>query len=145
VFGPRQDPSSQYAAVIPRFVTSMLDGAQPTVFGDGEQTRDFTYVDNVVDANVLAMNSTDGAGRAFNIAAGGRTSLNVLLRELAGITGKRAEPQYAPSRPGDVRDSYADTALAGQVLGYKPLVSVGEGLRRTVEWYSQRGTVQVGR
>jgi UDP-glucose 4-epimerase len=136
VFGPRQDPLSQYAAVIPRFIFAFLDDEAPVVYGDGEQSRDFTYVDNAVDANLLAATAEGVAGRTYNIACGERISLNALLDELRAHTGKSIEPTYLPARPGDVRHSLADIAAARSDLGYHPRVDVIEGLRRTFAWYA---------
>ena len=137
VFGPRQDPTSEYAAVIPRFVTALLAGTSPVVFGDGEQSRDFTFIDNVVQANVLAAGAGDEAsGRAFNIAHGDRRSLNQLLEALRSIIGSDLQATYEDPRPGDVRHSQADLTAAREVLGYRPGVSFEEGLRRTVDWLS---------
>ena len=135
VFGPRQDPLSQYAAVIPNFTTALLEGKRPVVYGDGEQSRDFTYVENVVDGNVLAMSADGAAGKVFNVSAGARLSLNGLLDILRELTGSDAEAEYTETRPGEVRHSQADISLAEGELGYKPAVSVQEGLSRTVAWY----------
>ncbi len=137
VFGPRQHPTSQYAAVIPKFIRLMLHGERPAIFGDGRQSRDFTYVDNVVSANLLACHSPahKASGRSFNIAAGKSFSLNELYSLLQQITGCTAPPLYAPERKGDVRDSLADTTEALQALGYRTLIEFREGLRKTVEWY----------
>lgn len=133
VFGPRQDPTSQYAAVIPRFVTAALDHQKPPVFGDGEQTRDFCFIDNVVSANLLAASSPHRlAGQTVNIACGERISLNALLGDLSDEVGHAVVADYKPSRPGDVRDSLADITAARQLLGYEPSVKVREGLKRTV-------------
>ena len=136
VFGPRQDPLSQYAAVVPNFITAALDGSQPVVFGDGEQSRDFTYIDNVVEANVRAMDADEVAGATFNVAAGERTSLNRLIELIAEITGRPLSPRHEPPRPGDVRHSEADVSLAERQLGYHPIVSLEEGLRRTIATYA---------
>jgi len=133
VFGPRQDPSSEYSAVIPKFVTRLLAGESLTVYGDGEQSRDFTYIDNVVEANLLALVAANAPGKVFNIGCGERISLNRLIQLLENILGVKAKVEYVPPRPGDVRDSLAAIDLARQVLGYTPAVSVDEGLRRTVE------------
>jgi nucleoside-diphosphate-sugar epimerase len=139
VFGPRQHPTSQYAAVIPIFIRQMLSGAPPTIFGDGMQSRDFTFIDNVVSANLLACHSPahKACGRALNIAAGKNFSLNELYSQLQQITGCNTPPSYAPARNGDVRDSLADTTEAQNALGYRTLVEFPEGLRRTVEWYKR--------
>jgi nucleoside-diphosphate-sugar epimerase len=133
VFGPRQDPLSQYAAVIPRFITALADGQSPQVFGDGEQSRDFTYIDNVVDANLLASEAPGVSGQAFNIACGERISLNRLLDELRGILGTEIEASYLEPRPGDVKHSLADISRAEEQLGYSPAVEFSDGLRRTVD------------
>ena len=134
VFGPRQDPESQYAAVIPRFICALLDGADVCIYGDGEQTRDFTYVGNVVQANLLAATAPQAAGRAYNIACGERTSLLSLLRLLGELTGRTPNPVFEEARPGDVRDSLADVREAETRLGYAVSTSLEEGLRRTVRW-----------
>jgi nucleoside-diphosphate-sugar epimerase len=135
VFGPRQDPNSEYAAVIPRFTTRMLAGKEPTVFGDGEQTRDFTYISNVIDANWKAATSPNVAGQAFNIGCGTRTSLNQLIEQLNKIMGSQIEPKYEPARKGDVRDSLADVSKAKAMLDYSPAISLETGLRRVIDWY----------
>jgi UDP-glucose 4-epimerase len=133
VFGPRQDPTSPYAAVIPRFITAALTGQRPQVFGDGEQTRDFCYVDNVVSANLLAASSPQKLmGQVVNVACGERISLNTLLGYLSEETGRPVAADYRASRVGEVRDSLADISAAGRLLGYTPLVRVREGLRSTV-------------
>jgi UDP-glucose 4-epimerase len=133
VFGPRQDPKSQYAAVIPRFITAALGGHKPQVFGDGEQTRDFCYIDNVVSANLLAAASTERlAGQVVNIACGERISLNTLLGYLSEEVGRPVTADYKPNRLGEVRDSLADITAASRLLGYRPLVRVRDGLRLTV-------------
>lgn len=135
VFGPRQDPASQYAAVLPKFITAYMRDETPTVFGDGTQSRDFAYIDNVIDANLKACTAPRAAGHVFNIACGERIDLLAVLDLLAEIFGKRIEPSFAPARPGDVKHSLADITLARELLGYEPLVHFAEGLRRTVEWY----------
>jgi UDP-glucose 4-epimerase len=135
VFGPRQDPSGPYAAVIPLFIKAMLAGEQPTIFGDGRQTRDFTYVENVVQANLLAAQASGAAGRVFNVGSGQAISLLDLLAVLNRILGTQIEPAFQAARTGDVRDSLADISLARQVLGYQPTVDFEAGLRRTVEFY----------
>jgi len=133
VFGPRQNPASQYAAVIPIFIDLLLKGRQPTVFGDGEQSRDFTYVDNVVDVNLLAAEAEGAAGQVFNVGCASRRTLNDLVELLGGIIGCEARPVYAAERAGDVKHSLADIQRAREVLGYEPTVGFEEGLRRTVE------------
>jgi len=135
VFGPRQDPNSHYAAVIPKFATLMLGGRPPVVFGDGEQSRDFTYIANVIDANWRAATAPNASGEAFNIGCGGRASLNQLVALLNSILGSRIEPRYEAARKGDVRHSLADVSKAAKILGYAPAVSLEEGLRRVVDWY----------
>ncbi len=135
VFGPRQDPQSQYAAVIPNFITALLAGRSPTVFGDGEQSRDFTHIDNVVEANRLAIEAPDAPGKAYNIACGSRISLNELLAELGSITGREFTAVYEPERQADVRHSLADISQATKDLGYRPPVDLREGLTRTLEYY----------
>jgi len=135
VFGPRQDPNSEYAAVIPKFITLMLEGKAPTIYGDGEQSRDFTYVDNVVRANLLALEATDGFGEMMNAACGDRFTLNELFRRLREIIGADVEPVYAEERAGDVKHSHADISKAARLIGYKPLVSFEEGLKRTVDYF----------
>ena len=135
IFGPRQDPESQYAAVIPKFVTALLDGNRPTVYGDGFQSRDFTYVENVVEANLLAAEAPEIAGRAFNVACGGRYTLLELLGKLKEIIGTDTEPMHEAMRAGDVRDSQASIEAAQNALGYRVAVDFDEGLRRTVDWY----------
>ncbi len=135
IFGPRQDPSSQYSGVLSKFCTAFLEDVPPLVFGDGEQTRDFTYVDNAVQANLLACEAPNASGKVFNVGVGGRVSLNEVLRELAKITGKTLAAKYEPPRDGDIRDSQADISEARETLGYDPQVSFEEGLARTFEWY----------
>ncbi|MDP6775145.1 MAG: SDR family oxidoreductase [Candidatus Latescibacteria bacterium] len=135
VFGPGQDPQSEYSAVIPLFITAFLEGRQITVHGDGEQSRDFTYVDNVVNANLLAAEAKDAPGEVFNVACGDRISLNQMLDHLRTFTEVDVDVVYGDSRPGDVKHSMADIEGARKILGYEPLVSVAEGLRRSVEYY----------
>jgi UDP-glucose 4-epimerase len=139
VFGPRQHPSSPYAAVVPKFIRQMLSGEQPVMFGDGTQTRDFTFVDNVVSANLLACQApaANVCGKMFNVAAGTKFSLNQLYSSLQKLTGFSAPPKIAPGRAGDVRDSLADTSAAEKAMGYRTLVEFEEGLSRTVEWYRE--------
>jgi nucleoside-diphosphate-sugar epimerase len=138
VFGPRQDPNSDYAAVIPRFCTRMLAGKPPIVYGDGEQTRDFTFIANVVDANWKAATHPDVAGEAFNIGCGIRTSLNQLIEELNKILGSHCEPVYETARKGDVRHSLADVSKAAKALDYAPATSLEIGLRHVLDWYRSR-------
>jgi nucleoside-diphosphate-sugar epimerase len=136
IFGPRQDPNSQYAAVIPNFVRAAIGGAAPTVYGDGLQSRDFTYVDNAVEANLLACEAPPAAaGRAYNIGCGDSATLLDLLRLLGAITGAPVAPAHAPPRPGDVRHSRAAIDAARAALGYAPSIGLEEGLRRTVAWF----------
>jgi UDP-glucose 4-epimerase len=135
VFGPRQDPASQYAAVIPKFIRAALDRRPLEVHGDGEQSRDFSYIDNVVEANLLAARATDAAGEVFNAACGSRVSLLEIIELLEKILGYPLERFHAPSRPGDVRHTQADIKKAERLLGYLPSVGFEEGLRRTVEFF----------
>ncbi len=135
VFGPRQNPKSQYAAVIPKFITAMLKGESPVVYGDGEQSRDFTYIENVVEANLRACHSEKAPGHVVNIACGKRYTLNDLLHLLENILAMPANARYEEPRPGDVKHSLASIDLAGNVLGYEPRISFEEGLRKTVAWY----------
>ncbi len=137
IFGPRQVPDSPYSGVMARFILQMMQGEQPTLFGDGEQGRDFTYVDNAVSANLLALAApaADVAGRVFNVACGERHTLNETFAILANLLDFHMPPKYGPERAGDVRDSLADISAAREAFGYKPLVSFEEGLRRTVAWY----------
>jgi nucleoside-diphosphate-sugar epimerase len=141
VFGPRQDPGSQYAAVIPLFASAALEGRPPTVFGDGEQSRDFTYVSNVVHANMLAVTTDrkETAGRVYNVGAGSRTTINELWRAMAELTGASVAPRREPPRAGDVRHSLASLDRIRADLGFEPGVDLGDGLRETVAWY--RGTL----
>ena len=136
VFGERQSPYSQYAAVVPLFVTAIADGRPVTVYGDGEQSRDFTYVGNVVDATIRAGTAPDASGEIFNVAAGTPGSVNLLADTIGRILGKPVEKRHAEPRPGDVRDSWADVGAAERVLGYRPSVDLEEGLRRTIAFLS---------
>ncbi len=138
IFGPRQDPTSQYSAVIPIFITKLLAGERPTIFGDGKQSRDFTYVANVVKANLLAASAPQAAGHVVNIGCDARYSLNTMIRMLNDIIGTDIEPIYAAPRPGDVKHSHAAVDRARELLGYEPVVDFQEGLRRTVEWYKRQ-------
>ena len=133
VFGPRQDPTSEYSAVIPRFLTALIEKRRPIIFGDGEQTRDFTYIANVVEANLLAAIAPQAVGRAMNIGCGEQISLNNVLRIAGELLGVTVDAEYRDPSPGDVRDSLADISLARQLLGYKPIVSFGVGLAYTLE------------
>jgi len=135
VFGPRQDPGSPYSGVISLFSTALLEGRPPTIYGDGEQTRDFTYVTNVVDGVLRASEAPNVAGEAINVATGGRISLNELLRVMQKIVGTSLQPVYAEGRQGDVKDSQADITKARTRLGYEPTVDLEEGLRRTLDWF----------
>jgi nucleoside-diphosphate-sugar epimerase len=135
VFGPRQDPSSPYSGVISLFVSALCAGRAPTIHGDGEQTRDFTYVANVVDGVLRASSAPGVSGEVINIATGGRISLNQLFRTIRDLVGASVEPVYAAPRRGDVRDSRADVEKAQRLLGYEPSVAFDEGLRKTIEWY----------
>jgi len=135
IFGPRQDPSSPYSGVLAKFCTAFLEEAQPVVFGDGEQTRDFTFVENAVQANLLACEAPNVSGKIFNVGCGSRISLNEVLRTLAKITGKSLEAKYDPPREGDIRDSQADISQAKEFLNYEPQIGFEEGLTRTLDWY----------
>ncbi|PIE19940.1 MAG: LPS biosynthesis protein WbpP [Proteobacteria bacterium] len=138
VFGPYQNPQSQYSAAIPKFVTAYLKGQAPTVFGDGQQSRDFCFIDNVVEANLLACKAEGAAGRVFNIACGARVSLLEVLEQLSTIFDRTIEPTFDAHRAGDVKHSQADIEAAKTVLGFDPAVFFDEGLRRTAEWYRWR-------
>jgi UDP-glucose 4-epimerase len=135
VFGPRQDPTSQYSGVLSRFITAFLEGSEPVVFGDGEQSRDFTFVENVVDATLRASEAPGVSGRVFNVGTGERFTLNHTLALLGKISGSQVRARYEPPRTGDIRDSQADISLARKFLGYEPRVGFEEGLRRTFNWY----------
>jgi nucleoside-diphosphate-sugar epimerase len=146
IFGPRQDPSSPYSGVLAKFITQMLGGKQPTIFGDGEQSRDFTYIDNAVEANLLACVASAGqvAGKVFNVATGRRVTLNETFKLLQPLTSFSGSVLYGEERGGDIKHSLADISLAEKYLGYKPKVDFEEGLRRTVDWYrSQNKAVGV--
>jgi nucleoside-diphosphate-sugar epimerase len=135
VFGPRQDPSSPYSGVISLFISALTEGRRPTIYGDGEQTRDFTFVTNVVDGVLRACEAPQASGEVINVATGGRISLNDLFRTIRDLTGAMVEPIYAEPRAGDVRDSQADINKARRLLGYEPRVALADGLARTVEWF----------
>jgi UDP-glucose 4-epimerase len=138
VFGPRQDPSSHYSGVISRFTAALLSGERPVIYGDGEQSRDFTYIANVVDANMRAAETTRGIGEVVNVATGQQTTLNELLDVLKRITGQPGvEAEYREARIGDVRHSVADISLAREVLDYGPHVGLEDGLRKTIDWWKQ--------
>jgi UDP-N-acetylglucosamine 4-epimerase len=137
VFGPRQDPKSQYAAVIPNFVTAALDGRPATIFGDGNQSRDFCYIDNVVEANLLACRAPSVAGEVFNVACGESTTLLEVVRAIAEIVGRSIAPRHEPPRTGDIRHSLSDIGKARRLLGYTGKVRFREGLARTVAWYQE--------
>jgi UDP-glucose 4-epimerase len=133
VFGPRQNPHSQYAAVVPLFITAIARGEPVTIFGDGGQSRDFTYVDNVVEANLRAADAEGANGRIFNVAAGSPASVDTLAETISALLGKPVEKRYEPPRPGDLRDSYAEIEAAHDVLGWRPTIGFEDGLRRTAE------------
>jgi UDP-glucose 4-epimerase len=137
VFGPHQDPTSQYAAAIPAFVTAILKDKPPTVFGDGLQSRDFTYIDNVVDANLLAARAEHTAGEVVNIACGQAVTVNETIDIINELLGKSIKPIYDPPRPGDVKHSLADIALAEKLLGYKPALPFKQGLQKAITWYRE--------
>ncbi len=137
IFGPRQDPSSPYSGVLAKFITVMLRGEQPAIYGDGEQSRDFTYIDNAVEANLLACKApaAQAAGQMFNVATGRRVTLNETFKLLQPLTAYSGQPKYGPERSGDIKHSLADISKAAAGLGYRPKVDFEEGLRRTVDWY----------
>ncbi len=139
VFGPRQDPDSQYSAVIPLFVTALMRGQRPTIFGDGEQSRDFTYIDNVVEANLLSARSPERGAMVFNVACGERLSLNALCTRLRSIIGVDLEPDFGPPRAGDVKHSQASIDAIVSAFGYEARVDFDEGLKKTVAWYRGEG------
>lgn len=134
IFGPRQDPEGDYAAVIPKFIDLMLDGERPVIYGDGEQSRDFTYIENAVEANVLAAES-GVSGEAFNVGCGGRMTITELVETLNDLLGTDIRPIYDDPRPGDVRHSHADISKAASMLDYEPVIGFEEGLQRTIEFY----------
>ena len=139
VFGPRQDPSSHYSGVVSRFIDAIVSGSRPIIYGDGEQTRDFTYVENVADMNLTACHEPRAAGRVYNVGCGDRTSLNELWKVMATVSGSNLEPIYEANRAGDVPHSQADIGLAVDELGYLPQVSLREGIERSLEFYGVRG------
>ncbi|MGD0552372.1 MAG: SDR family oxidoreductase [Sedimentisphaerales bacterium] len=135
VFGPNQDPASQYAAAIPAFVTSILKDKPPTIYGDGEQSRDFTYIDNVVEANLLAARVKQTKGEVINIACGEAITVNAIIDTINKIVGKNVKPTYLPPRKGDVKHSLADITQAKKLIGFKPVISFKDGLKKAIEWY----------
>jgi nucleoside-diphosphate-sugar epimerase len=140
VFGPRQDPGSQYAAVVPLFVSAIAAGEPVTIHGDGEQSRDFTYVANVVDANLLAANAAEAAGTVLNIAAGGSETVGTLAETIGRLLGKPVAREHTPPRPGDVLQSWADVTRAREMIGYEPRIGFEEGLRRTIQYLEEGGS-----
>jgi nucleoside-diphosphate-sugar epimerase len=137
VFGPHQDPTSQYAAAIPAFVTAILQDKPPTIYGDGEQSRDFTYVDNVVDANLLAARVKHTAGEVVNIACGQAVTVNETIAIINELLGKDIKPKYEPPRPGDVKYSLADISLAKKIIGFRPKIQFKQGLQKAIDWYRE--------
>ena len=135
VFGPHQDPTSQYAAAIPAFVTAILQDRPPTVYGDGQQSRDFTYIDNVVEANLLAARAKETHGEVVNVACGEAVTVNAIIDTINELLGKNVRPVYAPVRPGDVKHSLADITAARKLIGFKPVVLFREGLEKSIDWY----------
>jgi UDP-N-acetylglucosamine/UDP-N-acetylgalactosamine 4-epimerase len=135
VFGPRQDPTSQYSGVLSRFMLAVIEGQQPLIYGDGEQSRDFTFIENVVDVTLRACEASGASGKVFNGGTGARITLNEVLKLLEKITGKKLQAKYDPPRNGDIRDSQADISLARKVLGYNPSVNFESGIERTWQWY----------
>jgi nucleoside-diphosphate-sugar epimerase len=138
IFGPRQDPHSQYAAVIPKFITRLLDGEAPVIYGDGEQSRDFTYVSNVVEANILAAKASDVSGEVFNIGCGTRTTINALAGIIAGLLKAPVKPSHDKERPGDVKHSFADISKAEKAFRYGVSVDLEEGIARTIDWFKRK-------
>ena len=136
VFGPRQDPGSQYSGVVSRFISCLFNSERPVIYGDGEQSRDFTFIDNVVSANLKAAEAKEGIGRVFNVANGDRVTLNQLLEELKDLTGNpEVTAEYQEPRVGDVRHSLADVTAARELLGYETIVGLRDGLQRTIDWW----------
>jgi nucleoside-diphosphate-sugar epimerase len=135
VFGPHQDPASQYAAAIPAFVTAILKDRPPTIYGDGEQSRDFTYIDNIVEANLLAARAKETHGQVVNVACGEAVTVNAIIQAINELLGKNVRPIYVPSRPGDVKHSLADITAAKKLIGFKPIVLFREGLEKSIDWY----------
>ncbi len=143
VFGPRQDPTSQYAAAIPAFITAILNDRPPIVYGDGEQTRDFTFVGNVVHANLLAARAPDVNGEVINVACGEHVTVNAICGEINRLLGRHVQPDYVPPRVGDIKHSWADITLAERLIGYRPCVAFAEGLQRSIDWYAAALSRQV--
>jgi len=143
IHGPRQDPESQYAAVIPKFISAVISGESPTIFGDGEQTRDFTYVEDCVEANLRACRAQDAPGRVFNIACGRRITINELFKRIRDIVGSDVEAIHGDKRPGDIRDSLATIRQAQNILGYSPAYDIEAGLRKSIEWFRDRRNIEV--
>ncbi len=142
IFGPRQDPNSYYSAVIPKFIKALLTDQPPIIFGDGEQSRDFTYIENVINANLLACKApVEAAGNVVNIACGERITLNELVVELNKLLDKNITPKHGDPRPGDIKHSLADIGLAKKLIGYQPIVKIPEGLKHTVEWFLKNKNV----
>lgn len=137
VFGPRQDPMSQYAAAIPAFVTAILHDRPPTIFGDGEQTRDFTYIENVVEANLLATQVRETQGEVINVACGERVTVNAIIRQINDLLGKDVKPNYVEPRAGDIKHSWADIRRAAELIGFQPTVGFAAGLRKAIDWYAE--------
>jgi nucleoside-diphosphate-sugar epimerase len=135
VFGPQQDPTSQYAAAIPAFVTAILRDTPPTIYGDGEQSRDFTYIDNIVHANLLAARAKKTAGEVINVACAEAVTVNEIIGMINQLLGKDVKPNYAPARPGDVKHSLADIAAARELIGFEPVILFREGLEKSIDWY----------
>jgi UDP-glucose 4-epimerase len=144
VFGPRQDATSQYSGVLAKFIPAVLRNQRPVIYGDGLQSRDFTYVQNVVDANLLSCTAPGIGGEAFNVACGDRITVNDMLQQINQITGKNVEAIYEPPRAGDIKHSQADIQRAETMMNYKPMVSFAEGLRRTIEWYAEALRIKIG-
>lgn len=138
VFGPRQDPASQYAAAIPLFITKILKGEAPTIYGDGEQSRDFTYIANVVEGNLLACTAAGASGGVFNVACADRITVNALVGHINRILGTSVASRHVDPRPGDIKHSFADITAAGRGLGFRPIVAFEDGLKRTIRWYQER-------
>ena len=135
VFGPQQDPTSQYAAAIPAFVMAILKDKPPTIYGDGEQSRDFTYIDNVIEANLLAARAKETKGQVINIACGQAVTVNEIIDMINKVVGKNVKPDYTDSRPGDVKHSLADITLAKKIIGFEPVIDFEDGLQKAIEWY----------